>query len=166
MLYQRSLKTHNEGAAIIEFAIVAPVLFLLLIGFIEIGMILFATTVVEGATNIGARIGKTGYTTGGLTPEQYITSRIDQLSAGLLDSSKLKITMQAYADFSTIGNGNPCTPGQAPCPYIPGPGGNGQVVLYRVTYPWALFTPMMAKLMGNGNGIFTISSVATVKNEP
>lgn len=181
----RSFRKNSDGAAIIEFAIVAPALFLMLTGLIELGMILFTQGVMEGATNIGSRIGKTGFTTGGQTRESYIRSEVLRLSGGYLSPGSLNISILTYNSFSNIGKPEPCiVPANPPCNGAPGvnfvdingngtwdqdqgaasAGGAGSVVLYRVSYPWRLFTPIMSGLLGTG-GIYNITAVAAVRNE-
>lgn len=181
----RNFVKNTGGNTIIEFAVIAPMLFLLLAGIIELGLILFTTSALEGATNVGARIGKTGFTTGGLSREDYIRSQVKRLTGGFLDYSKLNIAILSYNSFNTIGQPEPCiVPPTAPCPGAAGvnfvdvngngawdqdqgrasAGGTGSVVLYRTTYPWKLFTPIMSGLLGT-SGIFTITAVAAVRNE-
>jgi hypothetical protein len=38
-------------------------------------------------------------------------------------------------------------------------------VVYTVSYPWAVSTPIISNIIGS-NGIFTITTHAVVKNEP
>jgi len=152
----RPIRKNNEGAAIIEFAIVAPALFLVLVGFIELGLILFTTSVLEGATNVGARIGSTGYTTQNLDRSAYIINQINSLSGGFLNPALLQVSIASYTGFSVIGN---------PANSTGTTGGyGGNVVVYTVTYPWTLFTPLMGNLLGTG-GVYTITAVALVRNE-
>lgn len=173
------------GAAIIEFAVVAPLVFLMLMGLIEMGLILFASSALEGATNIGARIGKTGYTVGGASREDYIRQEVARLTSGILDPSKIEFSILSYGSFSSVGQPEPCiNPANPPCPGISGvnfvdingngqwdqdqgsaqAGGAGSVVLYRARYPWRLFTPLIAGVMGQ-NGVYTITATAAVRNE-
>jgi Flp pilus assembly protein TadG len=178
-----SIKDNNCGASLIEFAIVAPVLFLFLIGFIEFAMIAFTNSVLEGATNIGSRIGRTGFTEG-IAREDYIRNEIQRLSGGFLDVNRIDINILAYDSFANIGreeeyidaNGNgqwdagetyTDTNGNGQWDAdrgIAGAGGRNAVVLYRVTYPWELFTPIMSGIIGN-QGVYEITAVATVRNE-
>ena len=146
----------SYGTAIIEFAIVAPVLFLLLIGFIELGLILFATTMLEGATDVGARIGSTDYTTTDLDRETYILNQIANLSGGLLNKANINISVTAY-QFSNTG-----VIGASTSNFV---GGAGALVEYKVTYPWKIFTPLFASVFGTG-GVYTITAVSFVRNEP
>lgn len=181
----RNFLTHHEGTAIIEFAIVAPLLFLLLAGIIELGLILFATSAIEGATNVGARIGQTGFSSSGMSREDYIRSEVRRLTGGLISPSSLSISILSYSSFANIGQPEPCiSPASPPCPGVAGvnfmdingntqwdadqgsasAGGSGSVVLYRVSYPWRLFTPLMSRVIGSG-GILTITATSAVRNE-
>lgn len=58
-----------KGSAAIEFALVAPVFFILLMGTIETGVIFFAQATLQNAVNDTARLVRTGqtgcYTTSG-----------------------------------------------------------------------------------------------------
>ena len=47
-----------------------------------------------------------------------------------------------------------------------GYGSAGDIVVYTVSYPWSLMTPIMSDLIGESNGTFTITTHAVVKNEP
>lgn len=179
----RNFAKNTSGATIIEFAVVSPLLFLLLAGIIELGLILFTTSAMEGATNIGARIGKTNFYTG--NRESYIRNEIIKLTGGMLNTNNLSISILSYNSFANIGQPEPCiSPSTPPCPGIPGvnftdingngtwdadqgatnAGGSGAVVLYRSTYPWHLFTPLLSSLIGT-DGTYTITAVSAVRNE-
>jgi hypothetical protein len=160
-------------------------LFLLIFAFIELGMIFFTYSVIEGATSIGSRTGKTGYPSynRGISRVDYIRNRIQALSLGTINNSRLVITMLAYRDFSNIGQPEPCIPVTDPPPCPNGyndinengvwdadqgradAGGSGEVVVYKVVYKWPILTPIMRQLLGDAGGVFFIESVATVRNE-
>lgn len=52
---KRLLAKHRRGVAAVEFAIVAPVFFLLVVGFIELGRGLMVQQVLTNASRVGAR---------------------------------------------------------------------------------------------------------------
>jgi Flp pilus assembly protein TadG len=52
----RSLKKAQRGAAAVEFALVAVVFFMLLIGIVEMGRVLFTWNAAAEATRYGARV--------------------------------------------------------------------------------------------------------------
>jgi Flp pilus assembly protein TadG len=174
----------KEGSTVVEFAIVAPVLFLLLMGTVETGLVLFANSVLEGATSFASRVGKSGFTLNGQTREQYIRSRVVALSGGLLNPAQITITTLAYSNFANVGQPEPCITA-SPCNGAAGvnfqdvngngtrdmdmgrstAGGSGDVVLYRVTYPWPIFTPIVRRVLSGNSGTLTLTAVSTVRNE-
>lgn len=56
MKMRRSLRTCQRGAAAVEFALVAIVFFMLLIGIVEMGRVLFTWNAAAEATRYGARV--------------------------------------------------------------------------------------------------------------
>ena len=48
---------------------------------------------------------------------------------------------------------------------IAGVGGSGDVVVYRIAYPWQVMTPFAGHVIGQ-DGIFTIRVSIAVRNEP
>lgn len=178
------IKDCNSGATIVEFALVAPVFFLAFMGLIELGLMFFTYSVLEGAVAHGARVGLTGFSVG--DRQTYIISEIERLSGGFLDRSRLDIDILAYNSFDNIGEPEPCiSPPTPPCSGSPGinftdvngngiwdddqgkagAGNAGNIVLYEINYAWRLFTPMMDSIIGDGSGNYMITTVATVKNE-
>jgi len=161
-----SLAHHNEGAAIIEYAIVIPILLLLMIGIIEYSLVMYGTSVLDGATEEAARDGSTGYfntgtgACGGATQTQtgYINCILQNRVSGLLNPAQLIITAKSFnADGVPYCTVPPCPPEDI--------GNPGDIVEYTVVYQWAIITPLLRNFLGN-NGVFTITSNALVKNEP
>lgn len=177
------LYTCDRGVTAIEFAIIAPVLFLLLMGTLEFLLMMYITTVLEGATGLGSRLGRTGYTEG--DREQFIRTSIAE-RAPFLDPDQLTIYSAAYTSFDDIGQPEPCIPPETPncvggiggvdCQDIngngvcdadmgrSGAGGPGDVVVYFVNYPWTVFTPIVQNFIGE-DGIWQASAVAVARNE-
>jgi Flp pilus assembly protein TadG len=162
----------RSGSAAIEFAIIAPVLFLFLMGTIETGVIYFAASTLQNATDDAARQVRTGQAAG-FTVSQFKSQVCSEmtgfLSAGTC-ASNLQVDVRQYTSFSsstypsvTNANGslNPASmtyPGSLqPC----------QVVLIRAFYPWSIMTPLMQPLMQNmPNGQYLLSAAAAFRSEP
>src|SRR3954469_9519871 len=85
-LRQLGKATLRRGAAVTEFAIVAPVFFMMVIGFIEFGRALMVQQVLVNASRVGARMASTtgstsstvqtavqNYTTGVAVPGVTVT---------------------------------------------------------------------------------------------
>ncbi len=133
-------RLREKGAVAVEFALIAPLFFLLLMAIVELSIMLFVTAVMEGAIGITARIARTGYAPDG-TPrsDKYIRGEFLKYTARILDDKKLDFSAQAYEKFSDIGNAVP----------IDSIGESEQVVVYRARYPWPIITPGVAFFFAN-----------------
>jgi len=185
---------NTRGSTAIEFALIAPIVILLIVGTMEFALIMYASAVLEGATFSAARLAKTGYTntaTSGTcasptqTRSQFITCMVQSKTSGLLNPANLTTSSKSYSGFSEIGQPEPYTDVHglghyvAGDPYtdingngqwdadmgIAGLGGPGDIVVYTVSYPWPIFTPLFNQFFG-GKSTVTLSSSAVVKNEP
>jgi Flp pilus assembly protein TadG len=172
---------------------VLPVLLLLLMGIIEYNTIMYAMAVLDGAITAAAREGSTGYVNdtgtgscpspvvaGVVTPQtqaQFINCFVGLRVAGLLSPSSLAVsyndtassTFSSTTDAPTF-SATPCTNSPAlVTPSLPlcseSSQNAGDIVVYTVTYPWPVFTPILKPFFGNSS-TFTLQASAVVKNEP
>lgn len=151
----RNLVRKQEGVTAIEFALLAPVLFLLLFGIIEFSLLMFASSVIEGATSTAARLSRTGAerSTAGTPAQQAFadSARLRQMilehGGGLLKNDNLNVT--TIPQTSVVGS----------------MGGANEMVTYNVTYNWIILTPLVGKLIAP-DGVYSINSTAVVMNEP
>jgi Flp pilus assembly protein TadG len=72
-------RRREEGAALVEFAVVLPILVLLLVGFMEFGLLLYNQHVITNASREGARYGIVSRVTR-RTPEE-ITAVVENYCA-------------------------------------------------------------------------------------
>ncbi len=153
---KKSWQRDQNGATIIEFALIAPILFLMIFAIIEFSLVMYATGVVENATASASRYGITGnnYDTT-MTRDEYIRSTIDRLSMGLIKSDDIKITTENFANFEGV---TPTGKGSDP-DY----GAGNETVLYHVDCDWKIMTPLVASFFKDA--IYPIRSTALVKNE-
>lgn len=172
-----------DGVTAIEFAMVSPVLFLMVFGIVEFSLAMFVESTMEGAVSASGRYGKTGYVASGSTRADQIIATVAEKTAGLLDASKITVTTTIYPSFDSVSKPEPYTDtnhngiydtGE---PYtdingnstwdadmgLAGLGNANDVVVYTISYPWTIQTPIIANFIGN---TVTISSRSLVKNEP
>lgn len=175
----------HQGVSALEFAILAPVLLLILFGVLEFAMIMLLTNILENATAITSRLGKTGYSEAGSSRSATILDAVKARAGNLIDPEQLSISSKYYAQFDQIGDAEPWN--DTNHNGVPDPGeytdvnGNGHwdadmgtagygnaedIVVYTVSYPWPIMTPIMREIIGDTNGNFTIRAHAVVKNEP
>jgi Flp pilus assembly pilin Flp len=174
-----------EGATAVEYALILPILLMFIVGIIEFNVLMYASAVLEGATSVAARSGKTGYTAAGVSQQTYIYNLVKTKVSGILDPTQLQISSKSYANFTAVGKPEPCiSPPASPCTGTAGVnfvdvnhngvwdadqgaaglGSAGDIVVYTITYPWYLMTPIVSPFFANGK--VTLTSSAIVKNEP
>jgi Flp pilus assembly protein TadG len=176
----------RKGTSALEFAFAAPVALLTIAGVVELSMMMFVTSLVEGGLRDAARFGITGFTPGGLSREAQILQILDENAIGLVDFSTATVTYVVYPGFQDVGK---------PEPYVDdspangtydvgesfqdvngngqwdsdmgaaGLGGPGDVVLYTVSYQWKALTPLVEPFVGTG-GVLNMSASVAVRNEP
>lgn len=181
----RKILRHEGGVTALEFAIVAPVFLLLLFGIIEFALIMMVYNVMEGATAVSSRLGKTGYTASGITRQQTIINAITDRAGTLISAPLLTVNTKFYKQFDQINDPEPYTDTNGngtwnagetyndingnnqwdPDMGASGYGSAGDIVVYEVSYPWKLSVPIISSLVGT-NGTYTITTHAVVKNEP
>src|SRR5262249_32746466 len=105
--YFARILRRNDGLVALEFALIAPVLLLIVLGTIEFALIMFTTAAMESATLTTSRLGKTGYTTGGLSRQQLIINTIQSRTAGLLNPTLLSISTTVYSGFQNVSQPEP-----------------------------------------------------------
>lgn len=181
--FRMKMLNNTRGTAAIEFAVIAPVLVMLLFGTLEMSIATMVTNVMESATANSSRLGKTGYSASGQSRTQTIINAITARAGALINPSLLTITAKSYKQFDQIGKPEPWTDtnhdGIAQVGEYTDVNGNGQwdadmgvagygnandVVVYTISYPWRITTPIIAKFFPSG--IYTITTSAVVKNEP
>ena len=175
----------QEGVTAVEFAFVAPVLILLLMGIVEFSLIMMTYGLMESATTVSARLGATGFTTSGISREQTIRNAINARAGSLIDTTKLTIRSKFYSQYDEINDAEPYSDGNHNGTRDAGENytdvnGNGQwdadmgragygqggdIVVYTANYPWDVQTPILRELIGT-SGIFPITTHAVTKNEP
>jgi len=176
----------TAASAAVEFALAAPILFLLIVGMFEIAMVMFISVTVEGGLREAARFGITGAAPVGLTRQQQIMNILDAHTLGLIDIATATITFKAYDSFGDIGQpepfndispangiydlGEPFTDLNGNSQWdadrgVDGVGNAGEIVLYKINYDWLLFTPIIANMLTGGDALHMSASVA-VRNEP
>lgn len=94
---RRLLRRDSSGATLVEFAMVLPMLCMVLLGMFDLGYRIYVSAVMEGAMHEAARMA----TVGGITREQIKTrveGRLREVSGGAV-----AVVTHSYNDFSDVG---------------------------------------------------------------
>ncbi|AMO71570.1 TadE/TadG family type IV pilus assembly protein [Sphingorhabdus sp. M41] len=163
----RALKRDDVGAALVEFALVAPVLILLIMGMLDIGHRIYATAILQGSIQKAARDASLD---DGAANASAIDDRVKTLMLPVIQEepiSNFDFERRNYSDFSDIAkpedftdtnNDGECNDGE---PYddlngndswdadrgAAGQGNAKDAVLYTVTVTYPRLFPM-AEMIG------------------
>jgi len=172
----------QSGSAAVEYALTVPIMATLTGALFEVSRVLFVATLLEWSMMDASHLGTTGVTDPILSQEQIIMQIVEDRTFGMVTMEDAEISTLTYPSFDSIGTGEEFTDlngneefdvGE---PFVdlnlngirdddigqPGAGGPSDVVIYNVTYQLPPITPFMESLFGS----ITLSSTATVRNEP
>jgi Flp pilus assembly protein TadG len=181
----RPLTADERGSTLVEFAIVAPVMGMLLLGAFDIGHTLYMRSVLQGVVQKTAR-DSTLQDAGNPQNAQILDDRVRAQAQAIANNGDVKITRRFYRTFSeaaeakaeawtdTNANGR-CDAGE---PYEDanqnnvwdadggdqGQGGAKDAVLYTVSITYPRFFPLYG-LVG-GSSTTTVSADTVLKNQP
>lgn len=167
---RRSFARSRSGATALEFAIVAPVFLIALIGTMEVGIAYGAQAALQNSANQVARMVRTGQIqTAGITKDQFRTLVCNNIQPLLTCDTNLQIDVESYNGFNNANFGSPLLPNGGLNPNLNNfqPGNPCDVVLLRVFYTWHVITPLIGPLMADmPNNQMLMSATAAFRNEP
>jgi Flp pilus assembly protein TadG len=157
---RRGLSRKQSGVATIEFALVAPVLFLLLCIAMDLGVALWVNLTMQYAVREGARYSVTGQTN--LDPNATNQQRYLAVVQDIKDNSMGLYALVSPTYVITINGASQTYNTQTS--YSTGMFGNpGDIVVLQINCIWPLLTPLVKPFFANGN--FSFSVAATMRNE-
>lgn len=171
----------NRGAALVEFAMVAPVLILMILGLFEMGYNFYMQSQLQGAVQKAAR---DSTIEGAVSSESEIDSRVRAAVRDIVPAAAVTFSRRAYSNFSDVHQPEDFTDvdGDGKCnnnePFedsngngswdedrgVDGMGGARDAVLYVVTvsYPRAF---AVAKFVGLSDDV-TTQATTVLRNQP
>ncbi|MDR3526375.1 MAG: pilus assembly protein [Rhizomicrobium sp.] len=160
----------RSGSAAIEFALVAPVFFVFLMGTIETGIIFLSNFVLQSATNDAARQIRTGQVAlGGITQAAFRQTICNEISPLMACDSNLQIDVETVATFNQAAITNPITASNTLDPSLVNwqPGAVCSVVLVRAFYTYSVATPFLTPFLVNINSTqHLLTAAVAFRNEP
>lgn len=159
----------ESGSALIEFALIAPVFFLLLFAIMEIGIIFFAQSTLQTGANDVARLVRTGQVQGQSMTQAAVRARVCADIAPLIPcDGNLSIDVESFSSFGSVTFTGPLNADGTMKTMNAFSNGNAcDVVLVRVFYAWTVFTPVLTPFLTNMAGNkHLLYSAASFRNEP
>ena len=176
----RALRRDSKGATIVEFALILPVMCMMLLGTLDLGYRAYVASVVQGALHDAARMA----TVGGVTTAQVQTMVQNKLRA-FSRNATITTTTRSYDDYLAVKVPETITSDTAPLGVYNqgdcftdsngngtwdadrGRGGNGgaeDVVYFEVTMTYPHIVPV-GKLFG-WSGNVTTTQNTVLRNQP
>ena len=156
----------RRGSTALEFALVGPLLIVLVLATIEFGYSLAIQNVLEISAQKAARTGITGEKPpNGNSREQMLEKVVIDTGMGFLDSRNLTVSITSYDGFKDLEQNADCIKkGAENCEGGREDAGfGGQVVIYTLTYTGHSLTGMIPAMAA---GPLTYSARVVVRNEP
>ena len=168
-LVARRFLRQDDGAAAVEFALVATPFLALIFAIIETAMVFFAGQSLEAAVTVSSRLILTGQAqTSGLTQATFKNQVCTQIVSLFDCANKLYVNVQKYTDFGSASTTPPYNAGQLDTTkmnYVPG--GPGDVVVVSLYYQWPIYVSLLSNNLANQNGNNRLLIATTVfRNEP
>lgn len=160
----------RDGAAAVEFALVAGPLVFLICACIELAMVILLSVTLDNATDVASRQIRTGLTTSANTSvtafKQKICDNMGWLSASCMGSLKVDVT--TYSNFADVPTTDLLKNGAFDTANFKyNIGGASKIQLVRAYYEWPLITPFLnAGLTTLSNQDAVITAKVVFRNEP
>jgi len=177
------LGSDTTGATIVEFAMVAPVMVMFMLGMSDMLYNVYATSVLSGAVQKAAR-DATLEGNNAAVQNSALDARVLALIRGMAPTATAVSTRKSYPNFSQVATPEPFTDGNAngvrdagECytdqnrngqwdsdPGISGDGHASDIVLYTMTITFPRLFPINRLIGGSGN--MSIQASTIMKNQP
>ncbi|HTT48621.1 MAG TPA: TadE/TadG family type IV pilus assembly protein [Pseudolabrys sp.] len=166
----RRFARQQEGAAAVEFALVAVPFLALTFAIIETALVFFAGQTLESAASEAGRLVMTGQAqNGGFSQADFKNAVCADLAGGLFDCANgVYVNVTSYASFSAVNTAPPVTNGvlnTANMAYTPG--GPNCIVAVQLFYQWPIYVSLLGNNLSNLNGNYRLLVATSVfRNEP
>ena len=176
--FLRRIRRETKGATAIEFAIIAPVFFMMLWGIFETGLVFFASQTLTHGLQATSRQIRTGQAAADeLSQSAFRAMVCDQVNYLLsCDADRLYIDVQSYSSFGGVafpepldedGNFDNVNMNHFNIGESGNIAGGSSIVLVRAFYVWPLITPVFSQFFANMPGDKRLLSASVAfKNEP
>jgi Flp pilus assembly protein TadG len=165
----RRLTRQQDGAAAVEFAMVAAPFLALVFAIMETAMVFFAGQVLETAAADSARLIMTGQAQNQSFNESKFKDEVCARIYGLFNcTSGIYIDVKTYTSFASVDTSLPIDQnGNLISNFGYQPGLPGDIVVVRLLYQWPVYVPLLGfNLADMAGGKRLISATVAFRNEP
>jgi Flp pilus assembly protein TadG len=165
----RRFARRDDGAAMVEFGMVAAPFLALMFAIMETAIVFFASQTLETAVADSSRLIMTGQAQNGSFSETQFKQAVCAKILGLFDCNNgIKIDVKKYSGFSSINTAKPIDAnGNLTNNFGYDPGKQGDIVVVRLMYEWPIYVSLLGfNLADMTGGKRLIIATAAFRNEP
>jgi Flp pilus assembly protein TadG len=169
----RRFVLRQDGAAAVEFALVAAPFLGLIFAIVETALVFFAGQTLEAAATDSARLIMTGQAQdAGYSQDQFKTQVVcNYLKTGISlfnCESGVTVDVKSYASFAAITTAPPIVDGKLDTTNITyTPGNAGDIVVVRLYYQWPVYVTLLGNDLSNlSGGKRLLVATSVFRNEP
>jgi Flp pilus assembly protein TadG len=164
----RRMMRREDGAAAVEFAMVAAPFLAMVFAIIETAMVFFAGQALETAAADSARLIMTGQAQNAGFDQAKFKQAVCSKIYGLFNcAGGLQIDVKSYPSFASVPSAKPITDGNLDNNFTYQPGGPGDIVVVRLMYQWPVYVSLLGlNLADLSGGKRLLMSTVAFRNEP
>lgn len=160
----RRLARKQDGAAAVEFGMVAAPFILLIFAIMETAFVFFAGQTLETAVADTGRLIMTGQAQNQGFDEAAFKQAVCDKAMGLFPCTGIKVDVKKYTTFGAIDLTPPLDAnGNLQNNQTFQPGGPSDIVVVRLYYQWPIYVAMLQNMAGNSR---LLIATAAFRNEP
>jgi Flp pilus assembly protein TadG len=164
----RRFVRQQDGAAAVEFALVAAPFLAMVFAIIETAIVFFAGQALETAAGDSARLIMTGQAQNQGFDQTRFKQAVCGKIYGLFNcNGGLYVDVKSYPAFSSIPAAKPITNGNMDTNTGYQPGNPGDIVMVRLMYQWPVYVSLLGlNLSDMSGGKRLLMSTVAFRNEP
>ncbi len=161
----RRLARKEDGAAAVEFGLVAAPFLMLMFAIMETALVFFAGQTLETAVSDSARLIMTGQAQSQGFNQSAFKNAVCARVYGLFDCANgVHVDVKTYTNFSNVDLSPPLDAnGNFQNNQTYQPGGPGDIVVVRLFYKWPIYVSLLQNMSGNNRLLIATSAF---RNEP
>ncbi len=160
----------RRGSTAVEFAMLAMPFLWLVIGMVELSIYFATSSLMAEASNVGARMVRTGQMQNVSNPEQAFRQAVCDRAAVFVACNKIQFQVTHVSDdnFASASNYQTAFDAQGNLKNQGfDDGGQSSVIIVRLAYRYPFMTPLIGSLLSDGpNTTKLIVNTIVMKNEP
>jgi Flp pilus assembly protein TadG len=160
----------QNGATVVEFALIAPAFLAVIFAILQSTIFLFAQQALQNAAVQAGRMFMTGSAQTSSLTQAGFSNDVCPMVSTLFTCSKLQINVAAYSSFSNASTAPPSlynSSGQLQTAGTYSTGSPGTIMVVQLAYPWPIIGLPIGSLLSNtGYGTTEMMGVTAFRVEP